>query len=179
VETKEEKLKRLRFEREQKNIRKNILNKEFYFDEIGNLCRKTEYGEDLKKLYVDMPVRVVKPDGNYRNGVIDSIKIEDKIPIIVVVCGQNKIKFEKNWFQVYPDNRLDEIKVWEGIEVPEKIKNLSTPRLLREYRLCRRQLESVYKKELYLREHVGSTNKVAQKKIRQRKAIEKNGKRNK
>lgn len=168
MESKEEKINRLRAEREEKILSKKNLNKEFYFNTSGALCRKTNYGEE--KMFVGMPVRVLKPDQTYRNGIIDSFKIENGVPKIIVVCGEKKIKFEKNWFQVCPDDRLKQILYWEKIEVPERIRNLSTSKLLREYRQFAGHTDygypndEVYKKELYLREHVGGTNKRAQKK---------------
>ena len=122
MESKEEKIKRLRLEKEQNIFKKKSFaeSKEFYFDDTGNLCRKSEF--DTKKLYIGMLVRIRKPDGNFRNGLINSIQIENKTPKIIVVCGDKKIKFEKNWFEIYPDNRLNEIVEWQNLEIPERLK---------------------------------------------------------
>jgi hypothetical protein len=179
-ETKEEKIDRLRAEKELDILKKKYCNEEFYLSGTGGLSR---YGWGKNIIYVGMLVRVVKPNGAWRRGEVEYIKLEDNIPKIGVVCGKNKVKFEKNWGQVIPDNRIEEIMAWEGLEVPERLKKMSTPSLLREYRKLWRfrgdeEIRMTYKKELYLREHVGDTNEPAQKKIRQKRAKEKNGKRN-
>ena len=44
------------------------------------------------------------------------------------------MKFEKLWGEVVPDNTLQNIAKWEGIEVPERLKKMDTVRLLTEFR---------------------------------------------
>src|SRR3989304_4358618 len=149
METSEEKLDRLRKERELEILKKKYKDEEFYLDEKGE---------------------------------IEYIKTENGFPKIGVVCGKNKVKFEKKWGEVFEDKRIEDFIAWENLEVPERLKKMDTVRLLTEFRKRKRYLrntdeELVFKKELYLREHIGQTNAPMQKKIRQNKAKTKNDKR--
>lgn len=179
METSEEKIERLRTERELEILKKKYQNEGFYLNDIGELSR---YGWGKNILHVDMIVKIMKPDKTWRRGIIEYIKLENGFPRIGVICGKNKIKFEKTWRQVVPDNTIEDIVAWENLEVPERLKKMTTTRLLTEFRKRKKSLrnneeELIYKKELYLREHVGQTNSVEQKKIRQNKVKTKNGKR--
>jgi len=172
METSEEKLDRLRKERELEILKKKYKDEEFYLDEKGGLSR---YGWGENILYVGMIVRVKKPDNTFRKGEIEYIKTENGFPKIGVVCG-------KKWGEVFEDKRIEDFIAWENLEVPERLKKMDTVRLLTEFRKRKRYLrntdeELVFKKELYLREHIGQTNAPMQKKIRQNKAKTKNDKR--
>jgi len=187
VDTQEEKISRLRQEREN-SLKEKYRKEEFYFNETGGLSR---YGWGDNILYVGMVVRVRKPqklfeikpnEQMWRRGVIEYIKLENNVPKIGVVCGEKKLKFEKTYGDVMPDNRLEEIIAWQNIEVPERLKKMTTMRLLTEFRKTKKSLrntdeELAYKKELYMREHIGATDSKVQKKIRQKKARIRNGKR--
>ncbi len=147
-------------------------NEEFYINESGGLSRHG-WGNDI--LYFGMIVKVMKPDKSWRRGEIEYLKIENNLPKIGVLCGKNKIKFEKNWEEVVQDKTLEHIASWENLEVPERLQKMDTEKLLKEFRKIKQRIrntqdEEIYKKELYLREHVGQTNSFAQKKIRQNKA---------
>jgi len=178
MESPDEKIERLRKEREE-TLRQKYLNEDFYLSETGGLSR---YGWGENLLYVGMMVRVKKPSKSkipgWRNGIIEYIKIENKTPKIGVICGVKKIKFEKSFYEVSPSNQMQQIVLWEGIEVPERLKKMSTFQLLSEFRKRRKDIrndeeEQWYKKELYLREHVGTTNKKIKKQLRQKKSINK------
>lgn len=174
-ETSEEKLERLREERKQEMLAK-YRNEEFYISDTGGLSR---YGWGKNIFFSGMPVKVKKPDGTWRRGEIEYIKIENKLPKIGVVCGKNKIKFEKTWGEVTPDKTLEDIALWENLQVPENLRKMDTVTLLKRFKKIKKSIrnteeEEIYKKELYLREHVGF---VDSRKIRQKKAKEKNDKR--
>jgi len=183
MESKEEKLEKLRKERELEILKKNY-NK-FYLSEIGGLSR---YGWGENILFIGMPVKVKKPDNTWRNGVVQYFNVENEnFPKVGVVCGKNKIKFEKRFSEVVPDRTLTEICEWENIEVPEKLKKMPTKQLLTEFRRMRRfyhsdyddnniNLEKAFKKELFLREHVGPTSAKTRKEDRRKKAKEHHGK---
>ncbi len=184
MESKEEKLERLRAERELQ-LKEKYKNQEFYINDTGGLSR---YGWGDNIFYVGMIVKVIKPDNTWRKGEIEYINLENNYPKIGVICGKNKIKFEKTWGQVVADDRIEQIVSWENVEVPERLKKMSTIRLLSEFKKVKKSYHRayykpgedillVYKKELYLREHIGHINASVRKKIRQKRAKEKNGKR--
>lgn len=176
IETAEQKIEHLQKERDEKILAKKYRDEEFYLEENGNLSR---YGWGKNILYVGMPVKVKKPDSAWRKGLIDYIKLEDtsvgKRPKIGVICGKDKLHFEKSWGEVVEDKTIEKIVQWETIEVPERLKKMSTYNLLREYRRIRRSIrntdeEYFYTKELYFREHVGETNVKTQRRLRQNAA---------
>jgi len=185
MESKEEKIERLRKERELEILKKNYKENKFYLSENGGLSR---YGWGDNLLFVGMPVRVSKPDNTWRSGVIEYFNVENEnSPKIGVVCGKNKVKFEKTFNQVIPDRTLQEIVEFEKIEVPEKLQKMPTRQLLTEFRKMRKfyhsdydddniELEKAFKKELFLREHIGSTSEKTRKEIRRKKAKEHHGK---
>lgn len=177
METREQKIERLRAEKEEKEaLKKKYRNEEFELND-GFLSR---YGWGENILHTGMIVKVLKPDKTWRRGQIEYINLENGIPKIGVVCGKNRIKFEKKWGEVVADQRIEEIILWEKIEVPERLKKMSTANLLREYRkmkLFDTDEGMAYKKELYLREHIGPTGAKVQKEIRRKKAKERHGKR--
>lgn len=172
MESKEEKIEKLRKER-QDALRKKYLTQEFYINKTGGLSR---YGWGDNIFYIGMLVKIYKPDKTTRRGEIESISISsDGLPKIIVVCGKNKVKFEKTWGQIFEDKTILQIVEWENIEVPERIKKMDTFKLLTEFRKRKKRIrntdeEMIYKKELYLREHIGNTNALVRKKIRQKKS---------
>jgi len=185
MESKEDKLEKLRKERELEILKKNHKENKFYLSESGGLSR---YGWGDNILFIGMPVKVSKPDKTWRNGVIEYFNVEDETyPKIGVICGKNKVRFEKTFGQVIPDKTLQEIANWENIEVPEKLQKMPTKQLLTEFRRMRKfyhsdyedddiQLEEAFKKELFLREHVGPTSAKTRKEDRRKKAKEHHGK---
>jgi hypothetical protein len=176
METREEKIERLREERELEITRKNFLLEKFYISKSGGLSRHG-WGQDFFE--VGMCVKVTKSNfgvgQGWRRGIIEYIKIINGVPKIGVICGKAKLKFEKMLGQIIPDNTLKNICKWESLEVPERLTKMSTERLLIEFRKRRKGIhgtdeEEMYKKELYLREHVGQTNSIAQRINRKKKA---------
>lgn len=171
MESQEQKIEKLRTER-QEALRQKYLTQEFYINKTGGLSR---YGWGDNIFYVGMLVKVYKPDKTTRRGEIESISIGvDGLPKIIVVCGKNKVKFEKTWGQLFEDKTILQIVEWEKIEVPERIRKMDTFKLLTEFRKRKKSIrntdeEMIYKKELYLREHVGNTNAPVQKRKRQLK----------
>lgn len=160
-------------------LAKKYQDEEFHLSDDGYLSR---YGWGKDILNVGMIVRVKKPDNNWRRGEIEYIKLEDGFPKIGVICGKNKLKFEKSWNEVKPDKTIENIIVWENLKVPERLKKMDTVRLLTEFRKRKRYLLTsekgqYYRKELYLREHVGQTNEKTRKEIRRKKAQKGYGKR--
>lgn len=184
MESKEEKLEKLREERELEILKKNYKENKFYLSNSGGLSR---YGLGENILFVGMPVKVIKPDNNWRNGVVEYIIVENEnSPKIGVICGKNKVRFEKTFFQVVPDRTLQDIASWENIEIPEKLQKMPTKQLLTQFRKMRsygysyeeaEKLEKAYKKELFLREHIGPTDSKVRKEDRRKKAKEHHGKR--
>ena len=191
MESKEEKLEKLRKERDLEILKKNYKENKFYLSKSGGLSR---YGWGENLLFVGMPVRVKKPDNTFRNGIVEYLNIEDEnSPKIGVICGKNKVKFEKTFNQVIPDKTLQKLAEFENIEVPEKLQKMPTKQLLTEYRRMRtytyhfnnynwsdlsgEDLKKAFKKELFLREHVGPTSEKTRKEDRRKKAKEHHGKR--
>lgn len=171
METKEEKLERLRKERNAKILSKKQCQ-EYVFD---GTTIKLANCVNSKILHVGMIVRIKKPDNTYRRGIVEYIKIVNQLPEIGVICGKKNIKFIKTYNDVYPDNKIEDILKWEEIEVPERLTKMSTSNLLREFRkfkyfLINTNEAEAYKKELYLREHIGETNAKAQKNNRKKKS---------
>lgn len=177
METKEEKIERLRAEKEEREIlKKKYQNEEF---ELKDGCL-SRYGWGENMLHEGMIVKVLKPDKTWRRGQIEYIKLENGVPKIGVICGKNGIRFEKSWGEVVRDRRIEDIVLWEKLEVPERLQKMSTANLLREFRKLKMFYSDegmVYRKELYLREHVGPTGAKVQKEIRRKKAKERYGKR--
>jgi len=158
-------------------LKARFLRQDFHLSKDGFLS-KYGWGKDI--FFPGMNVLVKKPDNiNWRKGEIDSIRLVNEEAVITVVCGKNRIKFEKSFFEIKPDNRIKDIFEWDTIEVPERLKKMDTFKLLKEFRKRKNghrrsrlsnDEQMVYKKELYLREHVGQTNAVIQKEIRRKKA---------
>ena len=195
MESKEEKLNRLRKEREDKINEKHHpeMDEKYRIDSNGSLVgydMLSKYGEKFsmrangnyhiedKILFESMPVKITKPDKTFRKGHIEKIRFENKEPVITVVCGKNKLKFDKKFNEVFPDDSLENFIKLENIEVPERLKKMSTENLLLEFRRFKSEFNGqfrdgygiegdVYRKELMTREHFGATNS---KKMRKEKA---------
>jgi hypothetical protein len=166
METKEEKIQRLRDERESMRLTKNS-NAHFLVKSDGNLYVK-HYSDPVytQILHVDMRVKVKKPDNTWRKGIVEYIRIEQNGPVIGVVCGSKR--FEKGIHEVVRDNKLEQMIKWWEVEIPDNIKKMPTEKLLRQFRKYiqthhdlkhQEEIEIIYRAELAQREHFGSTDK--------------------
>jgi len=176
MESKEEKIQRLRDERESKRLAKNS-NAHFMLND-GNLYVK-HYSDPVyaQILHVDMRVKVKKPDNTWRKGIVEYIRIEQHGPVIGVNCGSKK--FEKGIYEVVRDNKLEQMIRWWDVKIPDSIKKMPTEKLLRKFRKHiqtyrgleqQEEIEIIYRAELAQREHFGSTDKkILKAKRRERK----------
>jgi hypothetical protein len=180
IENIEQKLQRLREERDKAIAKKRSYQKHpdkyrLTKDGVLYIERYIErFQTSDKEIYhVDMRVKVRKPDASWRSGIIKYIRLEKGIPKIGIICSKTA-EFEMDIADVRYNNRLEKIIEWADVKIPERLKKLTTPQLLREFRSQRSYLYrsgeyEIYRAELSLREHVGPTGKKEQKKKRQEK----------
>jgi hypothetical protein len=182
IETKEEKLQRLRDERDAaitlkhtKGQDKYHLNKDgVLYVERYQYKGKHWFHEPVNEIFhIEMRVKIKKPDNSWRRGIIQYIRMENGSPVFGVICSKTA-QFEKGIQEIRHDDRLEKIIDWAKMEIPERLKKLTTSQLLREFRKTRSYLYrsgeyEIYRAELAMREHVGPTGKKEQKKNRQEK----------